>query len=43
LQTLTEYLAAHNIRPRYIDVRWADYPVYAVEGQPDDQGATENG
>jgi POTRA domain, FtsQ-type len=43
LQTLTEYLAAHNIRPRYIDVRWADYPVYAVEGQPDSQGATENG
>jgi hypothetical protein len=34
LQTLTDYLATHNIRPRYIDVRWADHPVYgAPEGQ----------
>lgn len=34
LQALTEYLAARNIRPRYIDVRWADHPVYgAPEGQ----------
>lgn len=30
LQTLTDYLAAHNIRPRYIDVRWADHPVYGA-------------
>jgi len=34
LQTLTEYLAARNIRPRYIDVRWADHPIYAA---PDGQ------
>jgi len=34
LRTLTEYLAARNIRPRYIDVRWADHPVY---GAPDGQ------
>ena len=34
LRTLTNYLAANNIRPRYIDVRWADHPVYgAPEGQ----------
>ena len=40
LQTLTEYLAAHNIRPRYIDVRWADHPVY---GAPGGQDAAQNG
>jgi len=34
LQKLIDYLAAHNIRPRYIDVRWADHPVYGV---PDGQ------
>jgi cell division septal protein FtsQ len=28
LQALTDYLQANNIRPRYIDVRWADHPVY---------------
>jgi hypothetical protein len=32
LQTLTEYLLAHNIRPRYIDVRWPDHPVYGAPG-----------
>lgn len=34
LQKLTEYLTARDIRPRYIDVRWADHPVY---GAPDGQ------
>jgi len=39
LQRLTDYLAAHNIRPRYIDVRWADHPVYgAPVGQKTGQG-----
>ena len=39
LQALTDYLAARNIRPRYIDVRWADHPVYgAPEGQKPGQG-----
>jgi cell division septal protein FtsQ len=28
LQALTAHLARHNIQPRYIDVRWADHPVY---------------
>jgi len=28
LRALTDYLAANNIRPRYVDVRWADHPVY---------------
>lgn len=28
---LTSYLKANGIRPRYVDVRWADHPVY---GQP---------
>jgi hypothetical protein len=34
LQTLTDYLATHNIRPRYIDVRWADHPVYGAPEGP---------
>lgn len=38
LQALTEYLQANNIRPRYIDVRWADHPVY---GRP--SGASGGG
>jgi POTRA domain, FtsQ-type len=39
LQKLTEYLAAHSIQPRYIDVRWADHPVYgAPDGQKTGQG-----
>lgn len=28
LQALTKYLVTNRIRPRYVDVRWADYPVY---------------
>ena len=28
LQALTEQLLADKIRPRYVDVRWADHPVY---------------
>ena len=32
LQALTEYLVANNIRPRYVDVRWAEHPVY---GKPE--------
>jgi hypothetical protein len=38
LQALTDYLQANNIRPRYIDVRWADHPVY---GRP--SGASGGG
>lgn len=30
LRTLSDYLAAHDIHPRYIDVRWADHPVYGA-------------
>lgn len=32
VQGLTEYLVEHNIRPRYVDVRWAEHPVY---GKPE--------
>jgi hypothetical protein len=28
LQALTEYLLEQGIDPRYVDVRWADHPVY---------------
>jgi hypothetical protein len=28
MQTLTGYLLANQIRPSYVDVRWADHPVY---------------
>ena len=28
MQTLTAYLEANGIRPRYVDVRWAAHPVY---------------
>jgi cell division protein FtsQ len=28
LQALTDYLQSNNVRPRYVDVRWADHPVY---------------
>lgn len=28
LQTLTEYLLEQGIGPRYVDVRWAEHPVY---------------
>jgi hypothetical protein len=32
LQMLTRYLQDNEIRPRYVDVRWADHPVYNVPG-----------
>ncbi len=32
VQALTEYLVANSIRPRYVDVRWAEHPVY---GKPE--------
>lgn len=32
VQALTEYLVASSIRPRYVDVRWAEHPVY---GKPE--------
>ena len=35
VQALTEYLVANNIAPSYVDVRWAEHPVY---GKP--EGAT---
>ena len=28
MQTLTAYLEANSIKPRYVDVRWAAHPVY---------------
>jgi cell division septal protein FtsQ len=28
LQVLTGYLQSNNVQPRYVDVRWADHPVY---------------
>jgi cell division septal protein FtsQ len=28
VQALTEYLVANNVGPRYVDVRWAQHPVY---------------
>lgn len=28
LQALTDYLRSNNVHPRYVDVRWADHPVY---------------
>jgi hypothetical protein len=34
LRTLTEYLRSQNIEPRYIDVRWADHPVYGAPHAP---------
>lgn len=39
LQALTEHLTQHNIQPRYVDVRWADHPVY---GKPEGIPATGN-
>lgn len=32
VQGLTEYLVENNISPRYVDVRWAEHPVY---GKPE--------
>lgn len=38
--TLTAYLEANNITPRYVDVRWAAHPVY---GRPAGETAAEGG
>jgi hypothetical protein len=35
VQALTEYLVANNIQPRYVDVRWADHPVYGKQEAPE--------
>jgi hypothetical protein len=32
LQVLASYLLDNNIHPRYVDVRWADHPIYNVLG-----------
>jgi hypothetical protein len=32
LQALTEYFAKHKMRPSYVDLRWADYPVFGNPG-----------
>jgi cell division septal protein FtsQ len=32
VQALTEYMVENNISPRYVDVRWAEHPVY---GKPE--------
>ena len=39
LQALTDHLLSNNVYPRYVDVRWADHPVYGRLGE----GATEGG
>lgn len=36
LQALNRYFASNSIQPRYVDVRWADHPVY---GRPAGQAA----
>lgn len=28
VQAVTDYLVSQNIRPRYVDARWADHPAY---------------
>jgi cell division septal protein FtsQ len=38
VQTLTDYLVANNVHPRYLDVRWPEHPVY---GKPDGAKADE--
>lgn len=39
LQSLTSYLQDHQVRPRYVDVRWADHPVYGrLAGEAVDGG-----
>jgi cell division septal protein FtsQ len=39
LQVLDRYLQDNDIHPRYVDVRWADHPLYNA---PSGQGAGEN-
>ncbi len=38
VQALTAHFIEGNIQPQYVDVRWAEYPVY---GQPASEAATE--
>jgi len=33
LQALTDYFVEHKMRPTYVDVRWADYPVFGKPGR----------
>ncbi len=33
LQSLTDYFVEHKMRPTYVDVRWADYPVFGKPGR----------
>lgn len=35
LQALNGHLRTNKIRPRYVDVRWADYPVYGKQAKGD--------
>jgi hypothetical protein len=35
LKALNSHLVAQRIRPRYVDVRWADYPVYGKQTRGD--------
>ncbi|MBN1656759.1 MAG: FtsQ-type POTRA domain-containing protein [Anaerolineae bacterium] len=37
MHALTAYLASNNIQPRYVDVRWADHPVYGRPAEPGSQ------
>ncbi len=38
VQALNDYLAIHGIQPRYVDVRWADHPVYGKPAQSEGGG-----
>ncbi len=38
VQALNDYLTAHGIQPRYVDVRWADHPVYGKPAQSSGEG-----
>lgn len=38
LQALTDYLQSNNVQPRYVDVRWADHPVYGRQPGGDAEG-----
>ena len=33
LQAFTEYFVEHKMRPSFVDVRWADYPVFGKPGR----------
>jgi hypothetical protein len=42
MRAMTTYLTSNNIQPRYVDVRWADHPVYG-RSQAGAQDATGGG